>query len=290
MARELASSWDEVTASVGGADPLLLVTALLVGVISMTSIGMAWGRCISVVGARLPRRAVLRSYFVGQLGKYVPGGIWPVVGRAEMARREGVGGSAAYGSTVLSMSLTYLAAALVSTSAWLLFARDDRNQTWWPIAGLVLAGVTALHPAIVTRVLSLLRRVSRRHLDLVVPSWGTSVGLLMRHVPAWLGISTATWLVARALDSTPPDLSNLVFATSLSWLLGFLAFGVPGGIGVREAIFIATVQLTSSGVAVAVALVARVLFVVVDVAGAGVSSLAVGIARRWSDHPGRARP
>ena len=281
VVRELVRNSEDVLLAVSGADPWVLFAAVMLGLASMTSIGLAWRRCLANFGVERPILTTLRSYFVGQLGKYVPGGIWPVVGRAEMARRDGVGGVAAYGSTVLSMVLTYLAAILTALGAFLAQASDDSSAWWWPILGLLPLGVFALHPFFMGRGLAILQRVTRRELDLPLPSWGTSVLLLLRHVPAWLGIGGATWLVAYTLDSGVPDFRNLLFATSLSWVVGFIAIGVPGGIGVREAIFLATAtSLSSAGVAAAVTVLARILFLGVDLSGALIATL---VGRRHSD-------
>jgi glycosyltransferase 2 family protein len=281
VGRELIRNWEEVARALLGADALVLLAAFLFGLLSMASIGLAWRRCLTILDVSRPRLEVLRSYFVGQLGKYVPGGIWPVVGRAEMARRDGVDGAAAYGSTVLSMSLTYLAAALVAIAALLIGAGGGGGESWWPVLGLLTLGLVSLHPLVAERGLRILRRVSSRDLNLTVPSWGTSILLLVRHVPAWLGISVATWLVAHALDPGAPDLRNIVYATSLAWLVGFVAVGVPGGIGVREAVFLgAAVSLSSPGVAAAVTVVARVVFIGVDVIGAALTSMVFGLKRQ----------
>jgi glycosyltransferase 2 family protein len=277
VVRELARNREEVTAAASGADPLILAAALLVGLASMTTIGLAWRRCLEVLGVERPVLDTLRRYFVGQLGKYVPGGIWPVVGRAEMARRAGISATAAYGSTLLSLGVTYLAAVLTAAAALLAGAAGGGQVTWQPVVALLPIGVLALHPRVVGWVLRTARRVSRRDLDLPVPSWPVSIGLLLRHVPAWIGISAATWLVASTLDPGSVDVRNLVFATTLSWVVGFLAVGVPGGIGVREAVFVASAtSLSSSGVAAAVAVVARFVFVLVDLGGAGLSTLIAG--------------
>ena len=272
--RELARHWDEVTELISGSEPAGFALAFVLGLSAMTTIGLAWRRCLHVLGQRRGVADTLHRYFVGQLGKYVPGGIWPVVGRAEMARRGGVPGAAAYGSTMLSLGLTYLAAVLTVLLALLSGSAGGAEVAWQPIAILLPAGLVALHPRVLEWVLRLLRRVTHRALEVHVPRWDVSVTLLLVHIPAWLAISGATWLVARALSGSAPDLRNLVFATTLSWLVGFLAVPVPGGIGVREAVFVAAAtSLPSTGLAAAVALVSRVLFILVDLTGAGVTSL-----------------
>jgi hypothetical protein len=274
VTRELVRSWDDVRAAIADANPGLLAAALVVGSAGFVVIGLGWRRCLRAMGARPAIRDALHWYYVGQLGKYVPGGIWPVVGRGEMARRGGVPASIGYGSTVLSLGVTYLAAILTMTLALAAGATGRDGVLWQPVLALLPLGILALHPKVVAAALRAARRVTRRELRIPVPSWGVSVGLLVWHVPAWLAIGTATWLTALALDPGSPDLRNLLFATVLSWVAGFLVVPAPGGIGVREAVFIAAAtSLSSLGVAAAVAVVARVLFILVDLAGAGVSTV-----------------
>jgi glycosyltransferase 2 family protein len=279
VVRELSRNREEVLDAAAGADPWLLALAFVLGLASMASIGVGWRRCLRELGAHLALSDALRRYFVGQLGKYVPGGIWPVVGRAEMARRGGVAPGVAYASTVLSLGLTYLAAILASAGALVMGAAGGSQVTWQPVVALLPLGVLALHPAVVGRLLHALRRLSRRQLAIPVPNWTTSITLLLLHLPAWLGIGLATWLIAVALAPGSVDVRNLVFAATLSWVVGFFAVGVPGGIGVREAVFVAAAtSVGSSGMAAAVAVVARATFILVDLGGAGLLTLVAGRA------------
>lgn len=281
VARELVASWSDVREAIAGANPGLLLAALVAGSGGPLIIGLGWRRCLAVLGAPRAARETLRWYYVGQLGKYVPGGIWAVVGRSEMARRGGVAATIGYSSTVLSLSVTYLAAILVMALGLAAGAAGREGVLWQPVLALLPLGVLALHPRVVETALRAGRRLLRREVPIPVPRWGVSVGLLLWHVPAWLAIGAATWLVAAALDTTVPDVRNLLFATVLSWIVGFLVVPAPAGIGVREAVFVAAAtSLSSLGVAAAVAVVARVIFILVDLIGAGLSTaVAQGRAR-----------
>jgi uncharacterized membrane protein YbhN (UPF0104 family) len=272
VVRALIIAWPEVRAAVAGANPAPLVAALALGSCATCVIGLGWRRCLAAVGTCVRVREALHWYYVGQLGKYVPGGVWSVLGRGEMARRGGVSASVSYGSVVLSLTVTYLAAILVATIA-LATGGAGRGGAYWPVLLLLPLGIAALHPRVVEAALRVARRVLRRGLPITVPSWGVSLGLLLWHVPAWLAIGGATWLVAATLDVSPPDVRAILFATVVSWVVGFVVVTAPGGIGVREAVFVATATvLGSSGVAVAVALVARVIFILVDLIGAAVAT------------------
>ena len=124
-------------------------------------------------------------------------------------------------------------------------------------------GVVLLHHEVLEWLVGVASRATKRTIGIEVPHWHTSLGLVARYVPTWLFIGTATYAVARSLTT---DLSypRMMFATVLSWAAGFLAVPVPAGAGVREAVLTATSGL-DGGVAAATAIVARVLFVVVDV-------------------------
>jgi uncharacterized membrane protein YbhN (UPF0104 family) len=106
---------------------------------------------------------------------------------------------------------------------------------------------------------------------LVLPRPGPLARLVAGYVPAWLLIGTATWCVARSLVDDV-GFADVLVATAVSWLAGFLALPAPGGIGVREAVFVAVLGPLPGDLTPVVAVVARLLFMVTDAAGALVAS------------------
>jgi uncharacterized membrane protein YbhN (UPF0104 family) len=80
-----------------------LVPAFMLGEVAILYNAWRWGAAIDAVGGRRgPLSRLLGAYYVGELAKYIPGGIWSVVGRSEVARREGQSGAIAYASVLLS--------------------------------------------------------------------------------------------------------------------------------------------------------------------------------------------
>jgi uncharacterized membrane protein YbhN (UPF0104 family) len=164
----------------------------------------------------------------------------------------------------LSLGCLYLCAALFVA----VLVPVARTGAAGAIALVVLPlGLVALHPAVTERVLALGRRVAGRELAVQPPTWRASVGLVLRYLPAWALVATATCCVAHALDPDAP-IRKVALAAVLSWLVGFVVVPVPGGVGVREAAFVAAAGSLAPGVAPATAVVARLLFVSVDALGA----------------------
>lgn len=265
---------DEVALAAADAQPLLILAALLAGLIAMTGIGLTWRSALRVLGSEVGTISALRGYFVGQLGKYVPGGIWAIMGRAEWARAEGVSGAVAYSSVVLSMGSAYLSALLLGLSLLPFSSMTAEAGTVpiWAVLILLPIGFVLIHPRVVGWVLGILRRLTRRELIVEIPAWGQSACLVARQLPSWLLIGAANYLIASAFGF-PGDIANVMAATVLSWVVGFLALPVPGGIGVREAVFVALATSLPVGIAATVALVARLVFIGVDAAGATVTTL-----------------
>ena len=103
---------------------------------------------------------------------------------------------------------------------------------------LLPVGLAGLHHAVLERLRGMAARVTRREITMTIPPWGQSLGILVRYVPVWLLIGTVTWLIAEGLGQDVSWL-DVAPATVLSWIVGFVLVPVPGGVGVREAAFVA---------------------------------------------------
>lgn len=276
VARSLLSNWDETVELISNAEPLWLVAAVPVCLMGMTCVGLPWRSVLAALGERRGTLETLRWYFPGQLGKYVPGGIWPVIGRGELAARGGVARPVAYTSVALSLACTYLAATLTAIVllALSLLSGEERGGPPWALLLLPL-GLVALHPTVLRRLVAAAEQLMSRQFPVTIPDYRTTVSLIAQHVPAWILIGGGTWLVARAFDPDVPVM-QVLFAGVISWVVGFVVIPVPGGIGVREAAFVAAAATLAPDLAATTAIVSRLCFIAVDLVGAG---LVVSIPR-----------
>lgn len=282
VVRLVARDWDEVRASLTHADAAWMVLAVVLAVLGMTGIALPWRRALQMLGSDLTRASVVSRYYVGEIGKYVPGGIWPVVGRGELAVRGGVPRAAAYGSVALSLAALYLSAMflVLASVPWMVTNGGSRGYLW--VLVILPLGVVGLHPRLLVRARGMLQRVLRRRLDLTIPRWRDSLALVALYLPAWVLIGSATWAVARGLGQDA-GWFDIAPAAVLSWIVGFVLVPVPGGVGVREVTFVAAATSLDPGVGAAVALVARLLFVLVD--SLGFASASAWLARSQTRAP-----
>jgi uncharacterized membrane protein YbhN (UPF0104 family) len=278
VARKLAVGWNEYKDVIGDARWGWLIVALPLAALGMASVGMVWRRIIIALGGDVSRREIFVWYQLGQMAKYLPGGVWPMVGRSEMAVRGGLRRTLAYNSVALSMGAAYLCATLVSAALLpaIVLSDDAVGGGLWVFV-LIPIGLLVLHPAVLGRLFGLAERVLGGAEEQQVPPWTESVKLVLRHTVSWLCIGVSTWFVALTFDPNAP-LLEIVFAGVLSWVTGFIVVFVPGGLGVREAAFTAAAGgALDPEIAATVAVVSRLVFMSGDALGA---AAAVAVRRR----------
>ncbi len=270
VVKTLISKWDEVSDAFSQVDAINLVISLFFGLAAMTSIGWIWVTMIVARSHNVRHRHAMSWYFTGQLGKYVPGGIWPIVGRAELAVRNGIPRIDAYASTGLSLVTTY-AAAVVTIGIGAAATSGHRLIAILIAIGLLAAYITFSQPSLRAAIIRVASRISSSASSLTDPK--RFVRLTVLHIPAWLLMSLSTSVTATAFGAHI-GIFDMLFITTTSWLAGFVVVGVPGGIGVREAVFTSLAGgIIGTPMAVSLALMSRIVFIAVDLSGALISSM-----------------
>ena len=106
------------------------------------------------LGAPLPLREGSATFFVGQLGKYVPGSVWSLGAQATLARRQSVPARVTVAAGLVFLGYHLATGVALGAGAVLLGVLDPGWPAW--VSGLlVLGAVVGLAP-------SLVRALSRR--------------------------------------------------------------------------------------------------------------------------------
>jgi glycosyltransferase 2 family protein len=249
MLRPVYRKWDQVRG------PILATNWwAFAGAAAMFSIflfafrAMAWRHILKGLGHRLPVAPATRIWSFSELARYLPGVIWQVVGRVYLSKPYGVSGAISSASQLLELSIFMLANIIVALACLLaaglrLIPADQRKWIFIAMA-FVPALLILLHPRVFYSLLNrllvrlkkqpIVQRLPKRQLALVL-AW-TIIGLLWQ--------SLAVWLLTRSTLHLPIG-KWYVLAGSycLAWTIGFsVGFLSPGGMGVREMVFITTMQ------------------------------------------------
>src|ERR1039457_5073381 len=80
----VARQWDDVRAALASIGVLAVVAAMASVAVAMLAAMQVWRVLLAAHGSPLPARTAARIMFVGQLGKYLPGSVWPVLAQMEL--------------------------------------------------------------------------------------------------------------------------------------------------------------------------------------------------------------
>lgn len=266
--------WNDVKSGLAGADTRGI--AISAGFAALTAVcNFALWRSISRgMSIDLPQRQAGRMYFVSQLGKYLPGAIWPMAAQLEYSGRHGINRQRVLATNLLTIAMGLSSGLSIGIPLLLVTGSLSTINTAW-LAGVAIIVLALSQPRNVLRMLNAgLTRFGRNTVN--VPSdrrrWLT-VGWWWALL-AWLSLGIHIWLLFASLDiADQPTLLIVLVAVTISTCVGILAVPFPAGIGVREGLFISImVASVDSATALIVAVLSRLVLTLVDVTAAGLST------------------
>ncbi len=261
----LAGQWSEVGDQLGRQRPLVLVGALAMALIGLVMSFLLWRGTLRVLGSSLSVLPAARLFFVTQLGKYLPGAVWPVVAQMRMGRELGVPRQRMALAFLLTLGLSTLVGVLVGVAALpALVGAEGRVVLFGLLALPVLLAL--LVPTVLNRLLNTALRVIRRP-GLDEPLAGRDIARGVAWAVAfWAVYGGHVWLLAVGLGADPVSaLPVAIGGFAIAFSLGPLLVVLPAGVGVREAVLVALLAaVLSTSEATAVALTSRAVLVLTD--------------------------
>lgn len=261
----VVDQWTEVRRALGDLAWWSAPGAFVAGAAGVYAIFRSWAGIVADHGVVLSPRQALRIYGVGQAGKYLPGSVWSVLTQAQMAREYG-GSRARMAAASLVALLLSVVVALGLGALVLPFANGAAAERFWYAPVFAVGLGVLLVPAVLNRVVALGARLLRRPADSV-----RLTGRAVLRAGGWAVMGNLFFglhLLALGATLGLGDLRGYLLAVaaySLAAGLGVVFVIAPAGAGVRE--FVITVVLAvsvSTGTAVTIALLSRVLLLVVD--------------------------
>ncbi len=268
----LARHWPETRAALTRLSVPTLVAAGLLAVVSALLADVTWQILARGLGADGGRWLLARVFFVGQLGKYLPGPGWPMVLQGGLGSSAQQPVRATAGAGVLCAALAPVVGVPLGLLLVLAGAPGQAGRLAW-LALPVLPLLALLHPAVFGRVVDgALRVVRRPPVAVRVPARSVAYAGLSQGV-LWLVVGAQTALLIWDSGAAPARVALLgAGAAVLAYCAGMLAVVLPAGLGVREGVLVlALTPSLGAGRAVAVTLSSRVLLVCADLLLAAVA-------------------
>lgn len=281
----VAEDWHRIGPALGRIGVPMSLASLAITLAALVASMWTWRVLLAGMGSPLPFGVAARVMFVGQLGKYLPGSVWPVLAQMELATAHGVPRSRTASAGLVNMPVSVLS-ALLAALVTLPFTGGSTHYLWFIAAAPLL--LACLHPKVLNYLLGLMFKLARRP-----PLEHPLTGRVIAAAVGWSFVSyllygAAMWLLAIRVGipaGTGYPLSVGAFA--LGFALGFVVILAPAGAGIREAVMITILSpplgVTWAARAGAIVLVYRLVTVAGDVIVAG---LALANRRSRADRAG----
>jgi uncharacterized membrane protein YbhN (UPF0104 family) len=257
----------------------------LLGSFALGLVGIActfgmWLQIVRGLGVAAPSGSAIRVFFVSQLGKYVPGSVWPAIMQMDAGRRWEASRRTILAANLIAIVMSCCVGLLLACIVLPLHGSGAVGHYWW--AYLALPFLLALLypraiPAVLDRAFKLLHRpplAERLNVTYGVRAVGWSLA-------SWVALGAHLEILSDAMGHGGFSVLFLcIGAMALALPVGALLIPVPAGLGVREVVLVVVLSAAlASSQAVAVSVASRAILLACDLALAGLAVLAVRIAR-----------
>lgn len=248
----------EIAAALAQVSILGLVLAVVATLAGLAAAAAVWVRVTTDFGMQIPVRDSASIYFIGQLGKYIPGSVWSIGAQAQMASTFQAKPRVGAAAGLVTLGYFVASGALVGTVLASLGYVDTPWPRWLSALGALALAVSVTPPVI--------QRAAKIAAGVPLPlTWARSAGHL-----ALCGLLWSAWgLGVVAPFSDYEHVATATGAFGICYAVGVLIILAPAGLGAREALLIALLAPTTSVAhAAAVALISRLVHATSDVVAA----------------------
>jgi len=286
VARQVWTNWDQVRGFDWRFDVTYLALSLVCAMVGLVVFSAAWVKIISAFGHKLSQPAGFRILNLSNLGRYIPGKIWQVFGMLYYARQKNIAEEEAVASFVIAELFTIPASLLV----WVIAAQFepalliDKFKIMGPgsaftagFLGLLGCILLVFYPRPFLRLANAVLKKLGRPMTTFVLDKSVALQAFVGYFSGWLLFGLAFWLfLVSVLADRAPSVVVCIGLYNIAYQVGYLAIFAPSGLGPRELVMGLLLQPFVGPIAPALAVVARLWSIVVDISAA---LMAFGIRR-----------
>lgn len=252
-------------------------------VLMQLALAEGWIALLRFNGAQLTRKQSYPTFFLPNLGKYIPGKVVFVLGRIELVHRYGGTRRIGVSSFAIENTLLIISAAFLSLPIIQIFYAVPVEYMSGAVVLALVCWVTIVF--IIPRISGLVLRAVPQHLksDEYAPNltWTNSFSLAIYYLLVWVLYGVAGYFLTTSLFEVKS--AHIVMISSAfiaSWLAGYLSFITPGGLGVREGMLVILLSgILDPGAAGFLALISRFLWMLAEIGCSALVLITPGIRK-----------
>jgi uncharacterized membrane protein YbhN (UPF0104 family) len=212
----------------------------------------------------------LRTWFYSQLGKYLPGKIWLLLGRIYYYESRGKSRKFITVALYFEMVTIVVSGGLLFLVGLILFKEMESvcsGNTFWGLLSLFILAFVCLHPRILERIINwTLAQFKRDPVSLSI-SYSDVLWILFVCIVSWVIGGIGFYLFVDAVYPVAPQyILFLTGALAISSTLGLIAIFAPSGLGVREGALVYLLSfMMVTPVAVIISVLTRIWMTLIEI-------------------------
>ena len=266
IGRVVYREWDKIYGYNWSPHPLWLISSIAILFTAYILSAYGWALVSRMMGGKIGWSKGCSIFLLSLYGRYIPGGVWSVLGRIYLCRIEGIPDSRSSMSVLLEQAYAIVSAGLVFVVS-LLFWNDAVSVVRvLPAVFLLPLFFVFLHPKPFLKIVNpILSWMGRGQINISL-SFKNMIILAVYYSFYWVVAGTAFYFFIRAFYPLGlyyiPILSGIY---AISFTAGYLAFFAPAGLGVREGVLTILLSLfIPTPVAIGVSLLSRLWLIGIE--------------------------
>ena len=266
--KQIVGNWDEVRAHEWHINWWLLSLSVGLHLFAFAFFSQVWCLLMRGFGYRVPLRHGFKIAYIANLGRYIPGRIWPIFGMVYVAKQMKISEPVAVASWGMALLFGMPPSFVVGFATVLLYPQmlASSLSTYVGLGMYIVAAATVLISLLLifapNKSLALanlcLKLIKRQPIEFNI-AMRDAVGVYLGYMVGWMIYGLAFWVFLHAVTENPgvPLLVG-IGAFIIAYQIGYLAIFTPGGLGARELVMISLLTPYLGPLAAGIAVAARI--------------------------------
>ena len=238
-----------------------IAVSIIMLIISYVLAIFAWILLLKFLGESIKFKEALYIISISQISRFVPGKIWPIIGKTYLHNKIGIRQE----KTLLGIALEHIISLISALSIALLGIYSGikaRNFLRLDILLLIfLFCIILIHPSIIQYSVKLISKFTKKQIMTFKLRYTQLLSLLLLHILIVFIQCIGFFFLLRSAYSISTDITSILGISGiymLSYTVGVLSFIAPGGLGIKEGVLatLLTMYMPAS-FAIMIALVSR---------------------------------
>ncbi len=273
LGKEVYKNWAQVSKYEWHFSYLQLIVSSIILLFALTLMVIIWRLVLKKLGGELSFRKAWKIWFYSNMGRYIPGKVWQIVGMVYLCQKENISKIKTTTSIFLAQALSIMSALFLMIIYLTFIGSKKIPHLIYFLFLLIPIGLFVVYPSNLEKLINFGLKTLKKGRVTISIKYGDILFALALYLGGWIIYGVAFYFFTNSVYGLSHRLIpviSCIFATA--YALGYLSFITPGGLGVREGILASLLStFMPLPMATIISILSRVWFTLAELICLGVS-------------------